>query len=72
MSDYPQERIETMQNVITEQRVRILTQAEMIETQQAKIAHLQTQTDNMYNSAMFYKEQWEAAKNKLAIYEAKE
>jgi hypothetical protein len=44
----------------------------MIETQQAKIAHLQTQTDNMYNSAVFYKEQWEAAKNKLAIYEAKE
>ena len=58
MSNYPQEIIDTLRN--------------MVALQGEKIAQLQAQSDDMYTTATFYKEQWEAAEAKLAIYEAKE
>lgn len=50
MSDYPQETIDTLRNVI--------------EAQKAKIAELQVQSDEQYRIAVFYKERWEAELNR--------
>ena len=53
MSDYPQETIDTLRNVIAAQKV--------------KIEQLQESADLQYQCAVFYKAQWEDAEAKLIL-----
>jgi hypothetical protein len=53
MSDYPQEVIDTLRNVI--------------EVQKERMAQLQAQADDMYTTATFYKAQWEAATAEIKV-----
>jgi uncharacterized coiled-coil protein SlyX len=53
MSDYPQEVIDTLRN--------------MVAAQKEKIAQLQAQSDDMYTAGVFYKAQWEAATAEIKV-----
>jgi hypothetical protein len=53
MSDYPQETMDTLQNYIS--------------AQQETLSKVQKYADDMYTTATFYKEQWEAATAEIKV-----